>query len=222
MILNCPRKCKSQKLSKKVCCSIERKWNPCHSQIFPQRKLEVLTDGLTGRVYQTSCKLNSHVTQTVKETPRPSSFLNMTPWKIPVGKQLADCFYHQNKCPTPKHCNIWEVWVSVMGRVDAKETRVPVSKQRTAETCWQPALSMHLGWVWERDRLPDTTAYWVKRFGDTWSVSWSEQFGSIECVHQCVNKTIPEVEKEAHPSIIQPRKPSQITPWRYIHFIVTF
>lgn len=66
MILNCPRKCKSQKLSKKVCCSIEREWNPCRTQIFPQRKLEVLTDGLTGRVYQTSCKLNSHVTQTVK------------------------------------------------------------------------------------------------------------------------------------------------------------
>lgn len=145
MILNCPRKCKSQKLSKNVCCSIEREWNPCHTQIFPQRKLEVLTDALTRRVYQTSCKPNSHVTRTVKETPCPSSFLNMTPWKIPVGKQLADCFYHQNKCPTPKHCNIWEVWVSVTGPVDAKETRVPVSEQRTAETCWQPVLSMHLG-----------------------------------------------------------------------------
>lgn len=49
-------------------------------------------------------------------------------------------------------------------------------------------------------QTPDTTAYWVKQFGDTWRVSWSEQFSSIMCVHQCVSKTIPEVEKHTLPS----------------------
>lgn len=103
MIVNYPRKHVRKVIQekKKVCSFIKHEWNTFSTQIFPQRKLEVLTDGFTGRVYQTSWKLNSHGTQSMEESP---STLHFPTW--PYGNNSREtagrCFPSPKQASYPK------------------------------------------------------------------------------------------------------------------------